>query len=108
MSIYIENDLEDRLKALEIENASLKRYNEYHQVVHEIDHMSDLDVDNSFYRQSMKFNNHFKIKEWIDSLIGQSTVLQELDKKKPTLSDLNQTQNRRRYVNFENGSHFIL
>ena len=33
-------------------------------------------------------------------------MLQELDKK-PTLSDLNQTQNRRRYVNFENGSHFI-
>ena len=39
MSIYIGNDLEDRLKALEIENASLKKYNEYHQVVHEIDHM---------------------------------------------------------------------
>ena len=41
MSIYIGNDLEDRLKALEIENASLKNYNNYHQVVHEIDHMSD-------------------------------------------------------------------
>ena len=27
MSIYIENDLEDRLKALEIENASLNIYN---------------------------------------------------------------------------------
>ena len=39
MSIYIGNDLEDRLKALEIENASLKEYNEYHQVVHEIDHI---------------------------------------------------------------------
>ena len=26
MSIYIGNDLEDRLKALEIENASLKEY----------------------------------------------------------------------------------
>ena len=26
MSIYIGNDLEDRLKALEIENASLKKY----------------------------------------------------------------------------------
>ena len=34
-------------------------------------------------------------------------MLQELDKKRPTLSNLNQTQNRRRYVNFENGSHFI-
>ena len=30
-----------------------------------------------------------------------------MDKKRPTLSDLNQTQNRRRYINFENGSHFI-
>ena len=27
MSIYIENDLEDRLKALEMENTSLKKYN---------------------------------------------------------------------------------
>ena len=66
MSIYIGSDLEDRLKALEIENASLKRYNledrlkvlevenaslkkynEYHQFVHEIDHMSDLHLDSS-------------------------------------------------------------
>ena len=30
MSIYIGNDLEDRLKALEAENASLRKYNEYH------------------------------------------------------------------------------
>ena len=30
-----------------------------------------------------------------------------MDKKRPTLSNLNQTQNRRRYVNFEKGSHFI-
>ena len=30
-----------------------------------------------------------------------------MDKKRPTLSDLNQTQNRRRDINFENGSHFI-
>ena len=42
----------------------------------------------------MKFDNYFKIKEWIDSSTGQSTVLQELDKKGPTLSNLNQTQNR--------------
>ena len=55
----------------------------------------------------MKIYNNYKIKEWIDYSIGQSTVLQELDKKRPTLSDINQTQNRRRYVNFENGSHFI-
>ena len=43
----------------------------------------------------------------MDSSIGQSTVIQKLDKKRLTLSNLNQTQNRRRYVNFENGSHFI-
>ena len=119
MSIYIGNDLEDRLKALEIENASLKeynledrlkvleKYNEYHQVVHEIDHMSDLHIDSSFYKQSMKIDKYFKIKEWHDSSIVQSTVIQQLDKKRPKLSNLNQTQNRRRYVNFEKGSHFI-
>ena len=81
MSIYIGNDLEDRLKILETENASLRKYNEYHQVVHEIDHMSDLDVDSSFYKKSMKIDNYHKIKEWIDSSIGQSTVIQKLDKK---------------------------
>ena len=107
MSIYIGNDLEDRLKALEIENASLKKYNEYHQVVHEINHMSDLHLVSSFYKQSMDIDNYFKIKKWHYSSIGQLTVIQQLDKKRPTLSNLNQTQNRRRYVNFENSSHFI-
>ena len=107
MSIYIGNDLEDRLEVLEIENASLRKYNDYYQVVHEIDHMSDLHVDSSFYKQSMKIANYFKINKWIDFSIGQSTVLQELNKKRPKLSNSNQTQNRRRYVNFENGSHFI-
>ena len=107
MSIYIGNDLEDRLEALETENASLRKYDEYHQVVHEIDHMSDLHVDSSFHKQSMKLDNYFKIKEWHDSSIGQSTVIQRLDKKRPKLSNLNQTQNRRRYINFENGSHFL-
>ena len=107
MSIYIGNDLEDRLKALEMENALLKKYNEYHQVVHEIDNMSDLHLDSSFYKQSMDINNYFKIKKWHDSSIGQSTVIQQLDKKRPELSNPNQRQNRRRYVNFENGSHFI-
>ena len=107
MSIYIGNDLEDRLKALQMENTSLRKYNDYHQVVHEIDHMSDLHVDSSFHKQSMKIDNNHKIKEWIDYSIGQSTVIQELDKKRPTLSNLNQTQNRKGYVNFENGSHFI-
>ena len=71
MSIYIRNDLEDRLEALETENASLKKYNledgikaletenallkkynEYHQVVHEIDHISNLHVDSSFINET--------------------------------------------------------
>ena len=104
MSIYIKNDLEDRLKASEMEN-TLRKCNDYHQVVHEIDHMSDLHVDSSFYKQSMKIDNNHKIKEWINYSIGQSTAIQELDKKRPTLSDLSQTQNRRRYINFENVSH---
>ena len=69
--------------------------------------MSDLHVDCSFYKQSTKFDNHFKIKQWIDYSIGQSTAIQELIKKGPTLPDLGQTQNRRRLINFENGSHFI-
>ena len=81
MSIYIGNDLEDRLKVLEMENELLKKYNDYHQVVHEIDHMSDLHVDSSFYKQSMRINNYHKVAEWIDSSIGQSAVIQQLDKK---------------------------
>ena len=62
MSIYIGNNFEDRLKALdlEMENASLTKYDDYHQVVHEIDHMSDLHVDSSFHKQSRKFDNYFK------------------------------------------------
>ena len=107
MSIYIGNDLEDRLEALEAENASLKEHNEYHQLVHEIDHMSDLHLDSSFYKQSMDIDKYFKINKWQDSSIGQSTVIQQLDNKRPKLSNLNQTQNRRRYIHFENGSHFI-
>ena len=55
----------------------------------------------------MKIDNNHKIKEWIEYSIGQSTVIQELDKKRPALSSLNQTQNRRKYINFENDSHFI-
>ena len=69
MSIYIGNDLEDRLEVLEMENTSLKKYNledrlkaletenvllkkhnEYDQFVHEINHMSDLHLDSSFYK----------------------------------------------------------
>ena len=55
----------------------------------------------------MKFDGYFKIEEWLDSLLGQTTVIQQLNKKRPKLSNRNQMQNRRRYVNFENGSHFI-
>ena len=68
--------MEDRLEALETENASLREYNEYHQVIHEINHMSDLHLDSSFYRRSMKLDNYLKIEEWFDSLLGQSTVIQ--------------------------------
>ena len=107
MSIYIGNDLKDRLKALEAENALLKEYNEYRQIVDEIDHMSDLHLDSSFYKRSMKLDDYFKVNKWIDFSIGQSTVLQELNKKRPKLSNSDQTQNRRRYVIFEGGSHFI-
>ena len=107
MSIYIGNKLEDRLEALETENASLRKYNEYYQVVNEIDQMSNLHVDSSYFKQSMKFDNYFKINKWLDFSIGQSTVHQELNKKRPKLSNSDQTQNRRRYVIFENGSHFI-
>ena len=50
MSIYIGNNSEDRLKTLGKENALLRKYNEYHKVVHEIDHMLDLHIDSSFYK----------------------------------------------------------
>ena len=109
----IGNDLEDRLKILEKENTSLRKYNDYHQVCMKLIicqtyiYDSTYLYDSSFYKQSMKIDNNHKIKEWIDYSIGQSTAIQELDKKRPTLSDVNQTQNRRRYINFENGSHFI-
>ena len=76
MSIYIGNDLENRLEALETENASLRKYNEYWQVVDEIDHTSDLHVDSSFYKRSMKLDQYIKIEEWFDSSIGQSSVIQ--------------------------------
>ena len=82
MSIYIGNDLEDRLKALEMENTSLKKYNEYHQVVDEIDHMSDLHIDSSFYKQSMKLDNYGKINDWFDSSLDQSTAISMIRCKK--------------------------
>ena len=76
MSIYIENNLEDKLEALEVENASLIKYNEYQQIVDKIDHTSDLHLDSSFHKRSMKLDNYVKINEWFDSSIGQSMVIQ--------------------------------
>ena len=90
MSIYIGNDLEDRLEALEAENVSLRKYSEYRKVVDEIDHTSDLHVDSSFYKRSMKLDNYAKINEWFDSSIGQSSVIQLLNVKRPALSNPDQ------------------
>ena len=50
-------------------------------MVHEIDHMSDMRLDSSFYKQSMKLDNYVKIEEWFDSSIGQMMVIRKLDKK---------------------------
>ena len=61
MSIYIGNDLEDRLKALEMENELLKKYNEYHQVVNETDHMPDLHVNSSFINNQLKSTTTLKL-----------------------------------------------
>ena len=55
----------------------------------------------------MKIDSYIKITEWIDSSISHSTVIQPLEGKLPEVSSLNQIQNRRRYINFENSSHFI-
>ena len=49
--------------------------------------MSDLHVDSSFHKQSMKIDNYDKITEWIDPSISQSTVIQELEGKRPKLSN---------------------
>ena len=68
--------MEDRLEALEAENASLRKYDEYRQIVDEIDRMSDLHVDSSFYKQSMELDNYVKIEEWLDSSLGETTVIQ--------------------------------
>ena len=50
-------------------------------MVHETDNMSGLHIDSSFHKQSTKIDNYVKTTEWIDSSIGQSTVIQELEKK---------------------------
>ena len=101
MSIYIGNDLEDRLEALEVESTLLKKYNEYWQIVDEIDHTSDLHLDSSFHKRSMKLDKYVKIDEWFDSSIGQSSVIQQLNVKRSALSNPDQKQNKRRYVNFK-------
>ena len=98
MSIYIANELEDRLEALEMKNTSFKKYNledklktletenvllkknnEYHQLVHEINHMSDLHLDSSFYKQSMNIDRYLKINKLHDSSIGQLTVIKRMN-----------------------------
>ena len=38
--------------------------------------MSDLHLDSSFYKRSMKLDKYVKIEEWFDSSLGQSTVIQ--------------------------------
>ena len=76
MSIYIGNDLVDRLEALEAENTLLKKYNEYRQIVDRIDHTSDLHVDSSFHKRSMKLDKHVKTEERFDYLLGQTTDIQ--------------------------------
>ena len=40
-----------------------------------------MNTGSSFYKQSMKIDSYHKIVEWIDSSMGQSTVIQQLDKK---------------------------
>ena len=48
--------------------------------------MSDVHVGSSFHKQSMKTDNYVKIFERINSSIGQSTVVQEFEEKRPKLS----------------------
>ena len=38
--------------------------------MHEIDHMSDLHLDSSFYKQSMKIDKYLKTVEWMDYSTG--------------------------------------
>ena len=56
---------------------------------YEIDHMSNLHVDSSFHKQLMKIVNYVKIKELIDSSMGQSPVNQTLEEKRPKFLFLN-------------------
>ena len=40
-----------------------------------------------FHKQSMKLDNYVKIEEWLDSSLGETTVIQRLNKKRPKLSN---------------------
>ena len=51
--------------------------------------MSDLQVESSFHKHSVKIDNYLKITEWIDSSIGQSTVIQEFNCDSRIGEDLN-------------------
>ena len=62
MSIYIENDLEDRLKLLEIENASLKKYNLE-------DRIKALEIENASLKNKMN-----TIKWYMKSTICQICI----------------------------------
>ena len=52
MSIYIGNDLEDRLEALEMENTSLKKYNLE-------DRLKALEVENTSLKNTMNTINWY-------------------------------------------------
>ena len=63
MSIYIGNDLEDRLKALEMENESVKKYNLE-------DRLKALEVENA----SLKKYTMNTIKWYMKSTICQTCI----------------------------------
>ena len=48
----------------------VKKHNEYHHLVYEIDHMSDMHLDRGVYKQSMDIDKYL-IKKWYDSSIGR-------------------------------------
>ena len=62
MSIYIGNDLEDRLEALEMENTSLKKYNLE-------DRLKALEVENASLKNTMN-----TIRWYMKSTICQTCI----------------------------------
>ena len=62
MSIYIGNDLEDRLKALEMENTSLKKHNLE-------DRLKALEIENASLKNTMK-----TIKWYMKSTLWQTCI----------------------------------